>query len=91
MNSLEEAKELLAKFYLNGDLTNEESSVLNEFAIRTPYKDIVEDMKQDPKYEKIMLTIELYRGIMREKFMGVGIIRITLPHLLKTPQIKQTL
>jgi hypothetical protein len=27
-------------------------------------------MKQEPKYEKIMPTIEFYRGIMREKFIG---------------------
>lgn len=70
MISKEEAKRLLAKFYLNGDLTEEESSALNDFAIRTPYKDIVEDMKQDPKYKKHMPVIELYRGVMRDNFMG---------------------
>ena len=69
MISLEEAKHQVAKFYLE-ELTDEESAALNDFAKRTSYQALIDEMKQEPKYERLMPTIELYRGIMREKFMG---------------------
>jgi hypothetical protein len=41
MISKEEAKELLAKFYLQGELSDEELSALNEYAKKTTYKKVV--------------------------------------------------
>ena len=73
MISKEEAKELLAKFYLQGELSDEELSALNEYAKKTTYQALLDEMKKEPKYKKNMPTIDLYRGIMREKFMGEGL------------------
>jgi hypothetical protein len=67
MISKEEAKELLDKFYLQGELPDEELSGLNEYAKKTTYQALIDEMKQEPKYEKIMPTIEWYRGIMKDK------------------------
>jgi len=69
MISLEEAKHLVAKFYLD-ELTDEESTTLNDFAKRYTYPHLFEDMRNDPKYKKAMPTIELYRGVLRDNFMG---------------------
>ena len=67
MISLEVAKQLLA--YLD-ELTNEESVALNDFAERYTYPDLYEDMRNDPKYEKLMPKIDLYKGIMKDKILG---------------------
>ena len=64
------AKALLAKFYLEGDLTNEESVALNDFAKRYTFEALHEEMREDPKYKELMPLIELYRGILRDKIMG---------------------
>jgi len=64
------AKALLAKFYLEGDLTEEESVALNDFAKRTTYQALLDEMKEDPKYKELMPLIELYRGILKDKIMG---------------------
>ena len=64
------AKALLAKFYLEGDLTKEESIALNDFAKRYTFEALHEEMKEDPKYKELMPQIELYRGILKDKIMG---------------------
>ena len=57
--SLDEAKRLVAKFYLGGELTNEECIALNDFTKRYTYPDLYEGMRKDSKYEKLMPTIEV--------------------------------
>ena len=64
------AKALLAKFYLEGDLTEEESIALNDFAKRYTFESLHEEMREDPKYKELMPLIELYRGILKDKIMG---------------------
>ena len=59
MISIEEAKVLLAKFYLEGDLTNEESVALNDFAKRYTFQALHDEMKEDLKYKELMPQIEL--------------------------------
>jgi len=34
------------------------------------YPALYEDMRNDPKYEKLMPKIDLYKGIMKDKIMG---------------------
>ena len=64
------AKALLARFYLEGDLNNEESIALNDFAKRYTFQALLDEMKQDEKYKELMPQIELYRGILKDKIMG---------------------
>ena len=52
------------------ELTNEESIKLNDFTKRYAISALVDDMREDPKYEKLMPEIEMYRGILKDKIMG---------------------
>jgi hypothetical protein len=56
MISKDRAKELQAKFYIEGDLTDEEAEELSAFRLIFDMEELKEEMRNDPWYKEIYLV-----------------------------------
>lgn len=70
MDAKERAKKLMAKFFLEGDLPEEEAEELNHLTMGFTSEVIKEEMREDPKYKTLMTEWDFYAGILSDKFRG---------------------